>query len=447
MVDKLEVIDMGKFMKSTKNNVKFIDSERLYEQIIDHESILIQIHDLVDFEYYRPILEPLYSDMGRDAYDCVFMFKICLLQFLKGGLSDREVVKQIRVNLEYRYFLDMSIDDQVPHATKIGTFRKRLGEEKFRELFEHLVEMLRKNQVITKEEVRYMDATHQIADVAKISINALIANACKEAIEVINANSRKKCKVKLDLEVKDYKLTEDEQKLRFVELVELAKELMKRLQNIMEENPDFEVEQAYEILARILRERTKKVGERVIKENSKDTGKIASVTDKDATWGSKSKKKQFLGYKHNVTATESGFIEVISTHQGHEADEQFYRDDAKKTDGDKIVTDTKYGSLDNRKESRNMSIELVAPVRKNMKAHLREQIMDDALLYSKTEQYNKEMKKRGSLIEGIFGTMKNHHAFARAKLRGLRKVSIQALITAFVINLKTLVKWYQASGS
>ena len=90
------------------------------------------------------------------------------------------------------------------------------------------------------------------------------------------------------------------------------------------------------------------------REDSDDTSKLASVTDKDATWGSKSKDYQFLGYKHNVTSTESGFIEVISTHQGHETDDSFYLEDAKESTGEKIVTDGMYGTLDNRMESEKL---------------------------------------------------------------------------------------------
>jgi transposase len=429
------------FKKSSKNNVKFIDSNELYLKLIDPNSLLLKIHDLVDFEHYRPILEPLYSDNGQHPYDCIFMFKICILQYLESLPSERQTIKQIKTNLEYKYFLDLAINDPVPHFTKIGTFRKRVGEEKFKELFDEFVEVLRVNHIISDDETRYMDATHQLADVAKQSINTLLTKSCKNVFDLIQKHENFQMQSKIDFNVNDFKLSESEQKNRFVLLVKIAYELQDKAKEILENIEDSKLREAVEILGRIVKERSVKVGNKIKRENSEDIGKLASLSDKDATWGSKSKDYQFLGYKHNVTATESGFIEVISTHQGHKLDDEFYLNDAKKSTGKKIVTDTVYGTLDNRKKSEAIEKQLVAPYRKNMKAHFKESIMENVFQYNHTEQYKKEMTKRGSLVEGIFGVMKKGHRFCKAKFRGISKVSIQAQIAGFAMNLKALVKW------
>lgn len=420
--------------------MKFIDSDSLYEAMIDKKSMIVQIHDLVDFEYNRPTLEPLYSEFGRKAYDCIFMFKVSILQYLKNGLSDREVINQAKVNMEYRYFLDLAIDDELPHFTRIGEFRERVGEKIFQELFTRFVDTLKELNIIQKEDARYMDATHQIADVSIVSINTLIAQACKRTISAMERYDR--ITPSLDLDLKEFALPDEEKKMRFVELVTLARLLLSDGKAILERTQDSELNETLGTLSRILKERTKEENGVTKRENTATVGKLASFTDKDATWGSKSKDYQFLGYKHNVTATEGGFIEVISTHQGHSGDEEFFENDAKRCDGKKIVADSKYGTLHNRETSIGMHKQLVAPCRKNMKAHLSNDIMDDAFVYNHTENYAREMKKRGSLIEGMFGVMKEMHHFARAKYRGIAKVSIQGIITAFVMNLKMLVRWY-----
>lgn len=436
---------MVKFKKNTKNNVKFINSDKLYEEFIDKESVLVKIHDLVDFDYYLPILEPLYSDAGRSAHHAILMWKICLLQYIKGGLSEREVIKQAKTNLEYRYFLDLAVDEKLPHWTKIGTFRQRLGKEKFLELFEGLTTNLKELGIINDKEIRFMDATHQLADVTTVSINTLLSQACQHLLDEINKHQKYSSSVEIKLDFKDFLLSEEEKKERFVQLVELAQELQQKVQQMLSTIKSDKLQEAYEILQRIVKERSKQEEGEVKKENSDDIGKIASVSDTDATWGAKSKDFQFLGYKHNLTATENGFIEVISTHQGHKSDEEFYLEDIEKIDCEKVVTDNKYGTRENRYQSKLRNIQLVAPHRKNMKAHLSDDLMDEVFLYNHTEQYKKEMKKRGSLIEGIFGVMKKVHHFARTKYRGIEKISIQGLITAFVINLKNLVKWYDTA--
>ncbi len=436
------------FKKSSKENVKFIDSNDLYLKVIDPNSILVKIYNLVDFDHYRSILEPLYSDNGQHAYDCVFMFKICILQYLESISSERQTTKQIKTNLEYKYFLDLAINDPVPHYTKIGTFRKRVGEEKFKELFDKFVKVLKMNHIITDDETRYMDATHQLADVSKQSINSLLTKSCKTVFDLIQKHEHFKLENEIDFNVNDFLLSESEQKNRFVLLVKIAYELQDKANQLLIDFEDSKLKEAANILKRIVKERSIKNQDKIERKNSKDKGKLASLSDKDATWGSKSKDYQFLGYKHNVTATESGFIEVVSTHQGHKSDEEFYFNDAKKSSGKKIIADSKYGTYDNRKISEtDLEIKLVSPCRKNMKAHLHSQIMENAFQYNQTKQYKNEMKKRGSLIEGIFGVMKKGHNFSRAKVRGISKVSMMAQIAAFAMNLKALVKWDLALAS
>jgi len=427
---------VGKFKKSTQNNVKFIDSKDLYDKLLDKNSIVVRIHDLVDFEHYKPILEPLYSDFGREAYDCIFMFKLTILQYLKNGLSDREVILQAKTNLEFKYFLDMAIDDPIPNYSKLSTFRERVGESNFKNLFESFVKILKDQKLITKDDIRYMDATHQLADVSLVSINTLLLQSCKNTIKTLE--KYEKFRKLSEFEKKDFLLSEKEKKERFVKLVELARELQTIITNKYFHDKELMEEKA--ILSRILKERSTEKDGKVERQNNDDVGKLASLTDKDATWGSKSKEFQFLGYKHNVTAVENGFIEVVSTHKGHKGDEEFYMEDAKKISCNKIVTDSKYGTIKNRKRSKEINIQLVSPCKKNMTAHLSDKDMDDAFIYNHSSQYKQEMKKRGSIIEGIFGVCKNMHSLARAKYRGISKVSVQALITAFVINLKDLAR-------
>jgi len=43
-------------------------------------------------------------------------------------------------------------------------------------------------------------------------------------------------------------------------------------------------------------------------------------------------------------------------------------------------------------------------------------------------------------MEGLFGQAKSHHGLGRARLRGMVKMKIQALLTAMVINIKKLLQ-------
>ena len=74
-------------------------------------------------------------DFGRPAEDPEFMLRLCLLQYLYGD-SDREVEENARINLAYKYFLGLAVDEEPPDYSTSRSFRaQRLGEDKFREVF------------------------------------------------------------------------------------------------------------------------------------------------------------------------------------------------------------------------------------------------------------------------------------------------------------------------
>jgi len=49
-------------------------------------------------------------------------------------------------------------------------------------------------------------------------------------------------------------------------------------------------------------------------------------------------------------------------------------------------------------------------------------------------------KLRHTVIEGVFGQAKTYHGMAKARFRGLKKVEMQFLMTATVLNLKKMVR-------
>ncbi len=73
----------------------------------------------------------------------------------------------------------------------------------------------------------------------------------------------------------------------------------------------------------------------------------------------------------------------------------------------------------------------------------RQDALDFALAHLKREKAKMSIKQRKTYPETIFGEAKNYHGLRRAICRGLDKVTIQALLTSTVQNIKRLVKYYQ----
>ena len=76
----------------------------------------------------------------------------------------------------------------------------------------------------------------------------------------------------------------------------------------------------------------------------------------------------------------------------------------------------------------------------------RQDALDFVLAHLKTKRAKRTIKQRKVYAETIFAEAKNSHGLRRAICRGLDKVTIQALLTCAVQNIKRLIKHSYASG-
>ena len=109
----------------------FVSGSYLYDKIVPRDHLLRKIDQTVDFSFVMDLVRDRYTeDFGRPAEDPEFMLRLCLLQYLYGD-SDRQAVANARVNLAYKYFLGLAVDEEVPDDTTVSYFRAvRLGEDK-----------------------------------------------------------------------------------------------------------------------------------------------------------------------------------------------------------------------------------------------------------------------------------------------------------------------------
>lgn len=66
------------------------------------------------------------------------LFKICLLEYIYN-LSDVKLVERAQTDIPFRWFLKLSLDDEIPDYSTISFFRcKRLGDKSFEEFFNEI---------------------------------------------------------------------------------------------------------------------------------------------------------------------------------------------------------------------------------------------------------------------------------------------------------------------
>ena len=85
------------------------------DESVPEDHFLRQVDSKVDFDFVYDLVEDTYSpDNGRPSLDPVMLVKIPLINCFYGIRSMRQTMKEIEVNVAYRWFLGLTLDDKVP---------------------------------------------------------------------------------------------------------------------------------------------------------------------------------------------------------------------------------------------------------------------------------------------------------------------------------------------
>ena len=432
---------LKKYKQSTKMNVKFIDSDELYKKFLNPNSMLVKIHDHIDFSFVNELCQDVYSPDGQHAYLPELCFKVSFIQLFKGGLSDNEVVRQCQTNMEYRYFCDLAIDDELFDDCKLSRFRDELGIERFKRIFEEVVDRIKNAGFISEQDVQYMDSFLFLADVKVISINALIAKAIKQCLDDLKKTDSE---MENDIKRRDFELSEEEQKQRFVFLVRKAQEILSNIKRI--NNLSKEARQSLALLKKIVRERVEISDDDIRKkESGEEKDKIVNITDPDARMMGKDRQDILPRYKSHVAMNQNGFITytnatLATVYDGHHASLMIADLKGRGFTVPQAVGATHFGDILLREAMSKENTQIIAPYRKNqaMNSCLTNDTMIEAWAYNQTHEY-KEHRRIRAHIEPKQGEMKNIHGMKRARLRGIDNVRIQNYLSAIVTNCKRWV--------
>jgi len=111
------------------------------EQLMPEEHFLRDLDKLVDFSFIYEKVSHLYSDLGRKSIDPVVLVKMILLGFLYGIDSERKLEQEVHVNISFRWFLGIDLDERAPDHSTISQTRRRKWKDTnvFEEIFAEVV--------------------------------------------------------------------------------------------------------------------------------------------------------------------------------------------------------------------------------------------------------------------------------------------------------------------
>ena len=113
---------------------------RLDEAVPD-DHLVRQIRAVLDLSWVYAELSPYYSEIGRPSIDPVLMIRMLIIGYVFAIRSERQICREVQVNLAYRWFCDLGLEDAIPDHSAFSRARNERFRESdiFRRVFERVV--------------------------------------------------------------------------------------------------------------------------------------------------------------------------------------------------------------------------------------------------------------------------------------------------------------------
>src|SRR5271167_2919261 len=99
------------------------------DEVVPPDHLVRQIDAVLDLSWVHKELAPYYSHTGRPSIDPVLMIRMLLVGYVFAIRSERQICSEVQVNLAYRWFCKLGIEDGIPDHSVFS----RARHERFRQ--------------------------------------------------------------------------------------------------------------------------------------------------------------------------------------------------------------------------------------------------------------------------------------------------------------------------
>lgn len=169
----------------TQSELEFV----CIDELVPADHLLRKIDKTIDFSFIHELVKDLYCrDNGRPALDPTRLFKLLLLGYLYGVRSERQLIRDVQVNVAYRWFLGLNLTDKVPDASTLSQNRRRRFNESevYQQIFDEIVLQAMRKKLVSGKTL-YTDSTHLKANANKNKwIKARAASSSRDYLEALD---------------------------------------------------------------------------------------------------------------------------------------------------------------------------------------------------------------------------------------------------------------------
>lgn len=241
--------------------------------LVPQEHLVRKLDSCLDFTFIEDLVKDLYSQVGRPSIPPVVLFKLIFINIIFGINSMRRTCEECKVNIAYRWFLGLSMYDEIPNYSTWSQnyIRRYKDSDVFDKIFEVILNQAIENGFIDCETV-FGDGTHQKANA--------------------NKNKHKDVEVEVAKKIYEDKLLEEINEDR----INHGK---KPIENVTKKEVMFS-EETGELIENV---ETKHIKE--------------SLTDPDSGCFHKGEKEKCFAYTHQVFCDKNGFVLAKTTTPGN----------------------------------------------------------------------------------------------------------------------------------
>src|SRR6476620_11659638 len=84
------------------------------EDVVPADHRVREIAAVLDLSWVHGELAPYYSPLGRPSIDPVLMIRMLIVGYVFAIRSERLLCREVQVNLAYRWFCKLGIEDAIP---------------------------------------------------------------------------------------------------------------------------------------------------------------------------------------------------------------------------------------------------------------------------------------------------------------------------------------------
>ena len=112
------------------------------DEVVPYDHLVRGIAGVLDLSWVRGELASHYSPVGRPSIDPLLMIRMLIVGYVFAIRSERLLCREVQVNLAYRWFCGLSIEDKIPDHSAFSRARNERFRDSdiFRRVFERVVQ-------------------------------------------------------------------------------------------------------------------------------------------------------------------------------------------------------------------------------------------------------------------------------------------------------------------